>query len=92
LPIHKDIFPIGQVADLDRDYFGKLDPDPHKSEKLDRDPHVSKNKRASDAQIGAVDVQKGGSVVNPDPHQLKGRILIRIKVISWIRIHIKVIS
>ncbi len=34
------------------------------------------------------------SVADPDPHQLKGRIRIwiRIKVISWIRIRIEVIS
>ncbi len=36
-------------------YFGKLDPDPHKSEKLDPypDPHYSYNSGVLEEQVGA---------------------------------------
>jgi hypothetical protein len=43
------------LTELHLHYFGKLDPDPHKSEKLNPNLHESKNSEALEAPSGFVE-------------------------------------
>ncbi len=43
----------GRLADPERYFWGKPDPDPHCREKLDPDPIYSQNSRASRASEGS---------------------------------------
>jgi hypothetical protein len=62
--------------------FGKLDPDPHHSEKQDPDLHQSEKVEALEVHFGTLE--------GPNLKKVSGRIRIRIKLNGRIRIHIRV--